>query len=56
MENCAYRQDLTEGKTLSLFNGEQEIFSSSGKWLHPLFEMEKFLQNYDGNKNQLYVQ
>jgi hypothetical protein len=29
--------------TLRAFKGELEVFSSNGKWLHPLFELEEFL-------------
>jgi zinc transport system ATP-binding protein len=29
--------------TLELFQDSQRIFSSAGKWLHPLFELEDFL-------------
>ena len=30
--------------TLRAFHGESEVFSSTGKWLHPLFELEEFLR------------
>ena len=35
--------------TLEVFLEDQLIFYSDGKWLHPLFELEKFLKlkNYD---------
>jgi hypothetical protein len=29
--------------TLALYRGQDVLFSSSGKWLHPLFELEEFL-------------
>jgi len=29
--------------TLRAFHGQMEVFSSTGKWLHPLFELEEFL-------------
>ena len=29
--------------TLELFSASQPVFSSAGKWLHPLFELEDFL-------------
>ena len=29
--------------TLRAFQGQQQVFSSVGKWLHPLFELEEFL-------------
>lgn len=30
--------------TLRAFHGEREVFSSVGKWLYPLFELEEFLE------------
>jgi hypothetical protein len=35
--------------TLEVYSGDELIFFSDGKWLHPLFELEIFLmqQNYD---------
>ncbi|MCH3918642.1 MAG: DUF1893 domain-containing protein [Spirochaetia bacterium] len=38
-----YLQNLPEGKTLCVCEDDKLIFSSSGKWLHPLFELERFL-------------
>jgi hypothetical protein len=29
--------------TLRAYYGQREVFSSVGKWLHPLFELEEFL-------------
>jgi Domain of unknown function (DUF1893) len=29
--------------SLELFRGQRRVFSSAGKWLHPLFELEEFL-------------
>jgi len=29
--------------TLRAFHGDKEVFASTGKWLHPLFELEEFL-------------
>jgi zinc transport system ATP-binding protein len=31
--------------TLRVYQGEREIFSSTGKWLYPLFELEEFLSS-----------
>jgi hypothetical protein len=31
--------------TLRAFHGKREVFSSTGKWLHPLFELEEFLRS-----------
>jgi hypothetical protein len=30
--------------TLRAYHGEREVFSSVGKWLYPLFELEEFLE------------
>ncbi len=34
----------TGAANLRLFSGGDMVFSSTGKWLHPLFELEEFLQ------------
>lgn len=31
--------------TLEVYNNDILLFSSEGKWLHPLFELEDFLKN-----------
>ena len=36
---------------LKIFDGERLIFSSQSKWLHPIFEFEDFLADYDGPKD-----
>lgn len=48
-----YRSMLENGTTLAVFEGERLVFSSKGKWLHPLFELEGFLKNYDGDVSRL---
>lgn len=48
-----YLDDLPQNKTLCVFNDDNLIFSSSGKWLIPLFELEEFLKTYKGEKNNL---
>lgn len=49
------RED-TRKETLRAFYRGSLIFSSDGRWLHPLFELEAFLkqQTYDGG--DLYVE
>lgn len=54
----AYLDELPKGTTLEVFSDDKLIFSSSGKWLNPLFELEKFLKensknilNSDGREN-----
>jgi hypothetical protein len=34
---------MIEEPTLRVFHGKREVFSSNGKWLHPLFELEEYL-------------
>ncbi len=48
-----YLDSLPDGISLQIFNEDEVIFSSSGKWLHPLFDLEVFLEKYSGNKNNL---
>ena len=36
---------MTEGITLELSIDDRPVFSSSGKWLHPLFELEEFVKD-----------
>jgi zinc transport system ATP-binding protein len=31
--------------TLELFRGEERLFASAGRWLHPLFELEDYLRH-----------
>jgi hypothetical protein len=35
---------VTGEVTLRVYHGQREVFSSIGKWLHPLFELEEFLR------------
>jgi hypothetical protein len=35
---------MTAEVTLRAYHEEQEVFSSVGKWLYPLFELEEFLR------------
>lgn len=41
--------------TLQVFSGEALVFSSDGKWLYPLFELEDFLENADWEPAALTV-
>jgi zinc transport system ATP-binding protein len=34
---------MDRGVSLRAYNGEIEVFSSKGSWLHPLFELEEYL-------------
>jgi len=40
----SYLEKLKEGNSLELYQGEKLVFTSFGKWLHPLFEVESFLK------------
>ena len=49
----SYTQPLPQNVSLQVFNRDFLIFESSGKWLHPLFELEEFLKTYDGERDML---
>lgn len=49
----SYLDELPENTSLQVFNNDDLIFESSGKWLHPLFELEDFLKTYNGPKDNL---
>ena len=42
-----YTDELPERTTLQVFKDDELIFSSGGKWLNPLFELEDFLRGKD---------
>jgi hypothetical protein len=42
--------------TLRAFHGKREVFSSTGKWLHPLFELEEFLRSSSHSSRLLRVE
>jgi hypothetical protein len=42
--------------TLRAFSGQREVFSSTGKWLHPLFELEEFLSTSSSSPRSLRVE
>ncbi len=48
-----YTDTLPEGCSLCVYNGDELIFSSGGKWLMPLFELEEFLRTYTGARDNL---
>ncbi|MGE4583938.1 MAG: DUF1893 domain-containing protein [Sphaerochaeta sp.] len=48
-----YQQNLPEGCTLCVYNHDQLIFSDSGRWLTPLFALERFLATYTGGRDCL---
>ncbi len=49
-----YLNPLPENVSLQIFNGDELIFQSGGKWLYPLFEFEEFLKTYSGSRDDLY--
>lgn len=49
----AYKQPLLEGYTLCVYNHDQLIFSDKGRWLTPLFALERFLATYKGERDCL---
>ncbi|MCK9171581.1 MAG: DUF1893 domain-containing protein [Treponema sp.] len=48
-----WKEPLPDGVTLRVFCGDTLIFSSAGKWLMPLFELEDFMLTYDGSRENL---
>ncbi|HAH63858.1 MAG TPA: DUF1893 domain-containing protein [Treponema sp.] len=48
-----WKSPLPDGVTLRVFSGAELIFSSAGKWLMPLFELEDFMQTYRGPRENL---
>lgn len=49
MTPSAYRNPLEQNTTLAVFNDDECIFTSEKKWLHPLFDLESFLQNFENH-------
>lgn len=39
-----YQRPLPDGVSLAVYRKNELVFSSGGKWLHPLFELEQFLR------------
>ncbi|NBK23169.1 MAG: DUF1893 domain-containing protein, partial [Spirochaetia bacterium] len=50
-----YKQPLKDGLTLCVYNNEELIFSDEGRWLTPLFALEKFLETYEGDRDNLFA-
>lgn len=50
-----YKQPLPQNTTLAVYNNDTLIFSSFGKWLTPLFELEVFFSTYTGPKDNLCI-
>jgi Domain of unknown function (DUF1893) len=45
-----------QAPTLTVFHNGTPIFTSNGKWLHPLFELEDYLADYPIELAQLLLQ
>lgn len=54
MNPTSYRAPLEQNVSLAVFNNDECIFTSGKKWLHPLFDLEIFLQSFQ-NKSVLSV-
>jgi hypothetical protein len=48
-----YTDPLPDHTSLAVFAGDELIFTSGEKWLHPLFSLEAFLSTYDGDRSLL---
>jgi zinc transport system ATP-binding protein len=49
---------MTKGNapTLAVLHEGKSIFTSDGKWLHPLFELEDYLADYPAHPEHLILQ
>jgi hypothetical protein len=45
-----------QAPTLTVFHGETPIFTSYGKWLYPLFELEEYLAEHPISPERLVLQ
>ncbi len=48
-----YQRPLPPNVSLAVFLDDQPFFSSGGKWLHPLFELEQFLKSHPADPTRL---
>ncbi len=48
-----YKAPLPEATTLCIYNHDRLIYSDSGRWLTPLFGLERFLSTYSGERDCL---
>jgi len=55
MNNLSMQNDrtMTEGCSLKVFHNNEAVYENSGKWLHPLFELEDFLSDSDLNPAEM---
>ena len=53
MSDEPYKKPLPQSTSLQIFASNKLIYSSSGKWLHPLFEFGDFLKTYKGDLTNL---
>jgi len=47
---------IRSGNSLEVFRGGELVFSSEKKWLHPLFDLEKFLAGGDADPGDLFLE
>ena len=52
----AYRTTQVQEPTLTVCRNDTPIFTSYGKWLHPLFELEAYLADHAFQPAQLLLQ
>lgn len=50
-----YAKPLTDGVTLAVWHEGTLLWSSKGRWLHPLFELEQYLLSFAGNRDELIL-
>ena len=52
---CVSNRETEMQNTLEVYQDKRLIFSSTGKWLYPLFDLEEFLKNKNLEPRQLLV-
>ena len=50
------KEQMKTEVTLRAFHEQREVFTSTGKWLHPLFELEQFLRSSSHAPQSLRIQ
>jgi len=44
------------GNSLEVWRGDELVYADTGKWLHPLFGLEKFLSGSDHPREELFLE
>ena len=49
------KKKLGEGTSLIVYSGDTVIFTSSGRWLYPLLELEEYIDDHSYNSASLFL-